>query len=29
MHLSGQVPAEISTAMKEVGPQITPGQDPL
>jgi predicted naringenin-chalcone synthase len=29
MHLSGHVPAEISKAMKEVGPLITPGKDPL
>jgi alpha-pyrone synthase len=29
MHLSGQVPSEISKAMKEVGPLITPGKDPL
>src|SRR5579863_3206588 len=29
MHLSGQVPGEISKAMKEVGPRITPGKDPL
>ena len=29
MHLSGQVPAEISKAMKEVGTQITPGKNPL
>ena len=29
MHLSGQVPAEISRAMKEVGRHITRGQDPL
>ena len=29
MHLSGQVPTEISKAMKEVGKQITPGRNPL
>lgn len=29
MHLSGQVPAEICRAMKEVGVQITRGEDPL
>ena len=29
MHLSGQVPTEISKAMREVGGQITPGKNPL
>ena len=29
MHLSGQVPAEISRAMKEVGQHVTRGEDPL
>jgi len=29
MHLSGQVPTEISRAMKEVGDQITRGENPL
>jgi alpha-pyrone synthase len=29
MHLSGQVPAEIARAMKEVGHNITRGEDPL
>jgi predicted naringenin-chalcone synthase len=29
MHLSGQVPAEIAKAMKEIGRQITRGDDPL
>lgn len=29
MYLSGQVPAEISRAMKEVGREITRGEDPL
>jgi predicted naringenin-chalcone synthase len=29
MHLSGQVPTEISRAMREVGDQITPGKNPL
>ena len=29
MHLSGQVPAEISKAMREIGGQITPGKNPL
>jgi alpha-pyrone synthase len=29
MHLSGQVPAEIAKAMREVGGQITPGKNPL
>lgn len=29
MHLSGQVPAEIARAMKEVGHHITRGDDPL
>jgi predicted naringenin-chalcone synthase len=28
MHLSGQVPAEIARAMKEIGTHITRGQDP-
>jgi alpha-pyrone synthase len=29
MHLSGQVPAEISKAMREIGSQITQGRNPL
>lgn len=29
MHLSGQVPAEISRAMKEIGSHVTRGEDPL
>ncbi len=29
MHLSGQVPAEISRAMKEIGHHVTRGSDPL
>jgi alpha-pyrone synthase len=29
MHLSGQVPAEIAKAMREVGGRITPGKNPL
>jgi alpha-pyrone synthase len=29
MHLSGQVPAEIARAMKEIGSEITRGADPL
>lgn len=29
MHLSGHVPSEISKAMKELGPLVTSGKDPL